>query len=394
MSRSERRWPDARTARRQQPEGGAATALYTRRAATVVVAGGVAALAFFIARPGTTPAITRADGTVVPGSIASLEKVDLGGRDQWLSIRGHSEDSPVLLYLSGGPGQSDMPQTRLLWRDLERNFVVVNWDEPGVGKAYAQIDPTSKITLDRAAAETVALTNYLRKRFDEQKVYLVGESWGTVLGVRVAQRRPDLYHAYIGSGQMVDIRETDRLLYRDMLAYARRTGDDAAADKMRDYGPPPYDDPLANAYVMGYYEELAGEYETPDYAEARYEEDPYGPLGALGREYSLVDKVNHLRSLADYFAVMYPQLQEIDLRRDAKRLQLPVYLVQGRHELEARSALVPAWLEELRAPRKRLYWFEHAGHSTAFEEFKRFGRIMTGTVLPETYPASSQSAGS
>lgn len=283
-----------------------------------------------------------------------------------------------------------MPQTRSMWRDLEQDFVIVNWDEPGVGKSYAEIDPTSEITLERAVSDTVALAEYLRSRFDEQKIYLVGESWGTILGVLTVEQRPDLFHAYIGSGQMVDVAETDRLLYRDMLAFAERTGDEDAAAKMRGYGPPPYDDPFANAYVMGYYDELAGDYEVAQAAQDRYDEDPYGPWGILGSEYTLVEKVDILRSLADYFSLMYPQIQEIDLRRDAARLDVPVYLMQGRHELEARTALVPKWLEVLEAPAKRLYWFEEAGHATALEEFGRFRRIMTETVVPETYAAPAK----
>lgn len=155
---------------------------------------------------------------------------------------------------------------------------------------------------------------------------------------------------------------------------------------MRTYGPPPYADPFANAYVMGYYDQLAGEYTVPQYAEDRSAEDGYGPWGIFGSEYTLVEKVNVLRSLVDFFSVMYPQIQGIDFRRDATRLGVPVYVVQGRHELEARTALVPEWLDRLEAPSKRLYWLENAGHSGAMEEFRRFHEIMANTVLPETYP--------
>ena len=359
--------------------------LYTRRGVSALVALGLVALAVLIARPASTPAIVGPDGEPLPGSIASFEQVEIGGHQTSLLIRGRSVDNPVLLFLSGGPGQTDMPQIRAMWRDLERDFVIVNWDERGVGKSYAELDPTSTLTLDAAVADAIELTNYLRARFDEEKIYLVGESWGTILGVLAVQRQPQLFHAYIGSGQMVDVQETDRRLYRDMLAYADRTGDEGAAEKMRSFGPPPYDDPFANAYVMGYYDKLAGEYSIPEYTEDRYDQDPYGPWGVLGSEYTLVEKVNVLRSLIDYFSVMYPQIQDVDFRRDATRLEVPVYLVQGRHELDGRKALVPQWLRRLDAPSKRLYWFERSGHSAAMEEFRRFHQIMTGTVLPETY---------
>jgi len=350
---------------------------WARRAVTTAAALGVAALAVAIALPASTPA--------VPGGVASLEQIELGGDEQWISVRGASPENPILLYLSGGPGQTDMPQVRAWWRDLEEDFTIVNWDELGVGKSYPALGPGEEITLDRIVADTIELAERMRERFDEEKVYLVGESWGSFLGVLAARERPDLFHAYVGSGQMVDILATDTRLYEDMLAYAERTGDEAAAERMRGYGPPPYDDPFANAYVMTYYEELAGEYDFLPYLEERAEEENPGPWGVYGSEYTLVEKVNVLRGLVDYFTVVYPQAQGIDLREEASRLEVPVYLVQGRHELDARTDLARGWFEGLQAPRKRFEWFENAGHATAFEEFRRFHDLMTETVLAETY---------
>jgi proline iminopeptidase len=251
----------------------ALAALHRRRPGIPAIVGvlAVAALVVAVARPASTPPL--------PGGIANLERIELGGSEQWLQIRGASEELPVLLYLSGGPGQSDMPQVRATWADLEDDFVIVNLDERGVGKAYASIDPTGTLTLEAAVDDVIELTNVLRARFDEDKVYLVGESWGTLLGVLAVQRAPELFHAYVGSGQMVDVAETDRLLYDDMLAYAERTGDEAAAATMRGYGPPPYADVFANAYVMGYYDRLAGDYDVPAYAVDRAERFGYGPFG-------------------------------------------------------------------------------------------------------------------
>ena len=166
-------------------------------------------MVFFIARPGTTPPITDASGNVVPGSITTLEKVDLPGGEQWISIRGYSEENPVLLYLHGGPGQSGMPFTRFLYSDIARDFVVVDWDQRGNGKSMSAIDPASTYTLESIVADTAALSRYLSERFDERKIYLAGTSWGSTLGVLTVQRHPELFHAFIGGGQMVSQRETD-----------------------------------------------------------------------------------------------------------------------------------------------------------------------------------------
>ena len=357
----------------------------SRRIALLVPAAGVVVLALLLARPASVPPVLGPDGEPVAGSIASLERVSIGGVDQWISVRGHDADNPVLLYLSGGPGQTDFPQTRVLLRDLEDDVTVVNWDERGVGKSYAQLD--TELTLGRAVGDAIQLAAYLRVRFDERRIYLLGESWGSLLGVLAVERRPDLFHAYIGSGQMVDLAETDRRLYRDMLSYARRTGDEAAAARMRGYGPPPYEDVFANAYVMSYYDRLAPEYDVLPYVEERYDRDPYGPWGVLGSEYTLVDRVNVLRGLIDYFATLYPQAQSVDLRQDVRRLEVPVYVLGGAHELPARAALVPEWFQTLQAPEKRLIRFPASGHAPAFEEFRRLERLLTETVLPATYDA-------
>ncbi len=344
-------------------------------------------LAVWIALPASTPPILGADGTPLPGSIAELTSVRLGGHDQAIMIRGYSTDKPVLLYLNGGPGMSGLPFTRVVLDDLSRDFVVVDWDQRGAGKSYAALDPTATLTLDQAINDTIELTNYLRQRFDEPKIYVVGESWGSILGILAAQRQPDLFYAFIGSGQMVSLRETDRRFYQDVLDLAARNGDAQLAATMRAYGQPPYADiPYANIFAMGQYEALYQPY-TPSQA---YQElgnaSGIGPYGVLASEYNLIEKFNVLRGLMDTFTVLYPQLQELDFRRDVTRLAVPVYILDGTAELAARRDLTLEWFNALEAPGKQLYPIENAAHSVAFEQFEQFGAIMRETVLPATYP--------
>lgn len=344
------------------------------------------ALAVWIALPARTPPILGADGTPVPGSIAELTTVRLGGHDQTIMIRGYSPDKPVLLYLNGGPGQSGLPFTRVVLADLSRDFVIVDWDQRGAGKSYAALDPTATLTLDQAINDTIKLTNYLRQRFDEPKIYVVGESWGSILGVLAVQRQPELFYALIGSGQMVSVRETDRRFYQDVLDRAARDGNAELAAQMRAYGQPPYADiPYANFVAAGQYDALYQPY-TPSQA---YRDlgngSGIGPYGVLASEYNLIEKVNVLRGLFDMFTVMYPQLQGLDFRRDVPRLAVPVYILDGTAELAARRDLAHEWFNTLEAPTKRMFTLDNAAHSVAFEQFEAFGEIMRETVLPETY---------
>lgn len=364
-----------------------------RQPLLLVLAAAVAALAILNTLPASTPPVVDGAGQPIPGSIAELTTVRLGGREQTILVRGRSADLPVLLYLSGGPGQSDLPYVRVLFEDLTQHFIVVGWDQRGTGKSYAALDPTGELTLAQAVADTIELTTYLRDRFGEEKIYLLGESWGTTLGVLAVQQRPDLYHAWIGSGQMVSQRATDRQLYHDVLALAGRTGDRMLRDQMLAFGEPPYADiPYPNAIVMGAYPRLETPYTPPRAYIERGTAANLGPYGIFASEYSFVEKANVLRGLIDMFTVMYPQLQEIDFRRDVRRLDVPVYILDGAAELPARRDLALAWYEQLDAPIKRLYTFENSGHSVAFEQFEALEQILTETVLVETQLTQSSAA--
>jgi pimeloyl-ACP methyl ester carboxylesterase len=227
-------------------------------------------------------------------------------------------------------------------------------------------------------ADTVELTDYLRNRFNEEKIYLVGNSWGTILGVLAAQRRPDLYHAFVGTGQMVSPSETDRMFYEDTVSWAEQTGNAGLARRLRDQGPPPYADPWRYALMVSYERQWNDYQRNPEY-DAKGEM----PFNVFVNEYSLTEQIHAFNAFLDTAAVLYPQLQQIDFRRSATELRIPVYLVQGRHEARGRAVLATEWFELLQAPSKRMIVFENSGHRPLFEEPERFHRVMTEDVLAQ-----------
>ena len=195
----------------------------------------VAASQFFT----ITPPITDAQGNTIPGSIATLEKVNLNGSEQWISIRGRDADKPVLLFLAGGPGGSQLVTERRALGGLEDHFVVVNWEQPGAGKSFTSVDHAS-LTPERYVTDGIELVNVLRERFGEEKVYVLGDSWGSVLGIWLIQRNPELFHAFIGTGQMVAFLETDLMCYDFALNQAQARGDTQKVEQLKKQGPPPY----------------------------------------------------------------------------------------------------------------------------------------------------------
>ncbi len=158
----------------------------------------VAVLAVVISQwSAKTPPILGADGLSLPGSIASLEQVEINGEKQWITIRGHDTDKPVLLFLAGGPGGTQLAATRKVLGQLEEHFVVVNWDQPGAGKSYRAAD-LKKLTPQQYLDDAHRLTLYLMERFEEEKIYVVGESWGSILGIWMVQQHPEHFHAFVG----------------------------------------------------------------------------------------------------------------------------------------------------------------------------------------------------
>lgn len=339
----------------------------------------IAAMAFFISIPASTAPIVGADGEPLAGSVAELTTVTIGGHDQTMMIRGRSVDNPVLLYLTGGPGGTDIGAIR---RDvtLEQDFTVVAWDQRGAGKSYSALDPIDTFTTDQLVSDTVEVTNYLRERFGEEKIYLVGQSWGSTLGVLAAQQHPELYHAFVGVGQMVSQRETDIMFWEDTLAWAEETGNTGLAATLRDNGPPPYEN------LMHYDPFIASEHDWNVYPE--FDSSNEMPAILFVPEYSWMDRINAFKGFLDTAGTLYPQLQTIDFRQDVTTLDVPFYMVQGEHEARGRAVLAEEWFDMLDAPSKEIFIFEGSGHRAHFDRPGEFAEVM-GHVLETSAPASS-----
>jgi pimeloyl-ACP methyl ester carboxylesterase len=333
-----------------------------------------------------TPPILGADGKSLPNSIASLEKVRIGGVDQWLIIRGQDINKPVLLFLSGGPGASEAARVLRFNQELEKHFVVVIWEQRGCGKSYPSRHPTSDLTVEQYAADIIELSDILRARFDEQKIYLVGHSWGAIIGVRAVQARPDLFHAYVGTAQMVDVRETDQVIYAMVMEHSRQAGDTKFVQTLEEQGEPPY---LGKSPIQPYATLFGREYaiyEASNIKDPEYRRDGDILMLMLKQpEYGWLDRLYYLLGLMNTFNVVYPQLQEMDFRLDAPSLELPVYIVLGRHDMNNPYQIPEEYFNLLQAPTKQLDFFEDSGHGMIWEEADKFHDLMINTVLPETY---------
>jgi hypothetical protein len=338
----------------------------------------IALLAIFASQVfASTPPILDVNGKPMPHSIAVLQKVKLGGSEEWITIRGKDSRSPVLLFLAGGPGGSQLVSERRALAGLEDRFVVVNWEQPGEGKSFDAVD-RSKLTPDRYIIDAHELVLNLRQRFGKEKVYVLGESWGSALGIMVVQRYPELFHAFIGTGQMVAFLENDLICYDFALRLAQERGDTKKVEQLKQQGSPPYygnDVALKSAtYLTETFNYMNA---NPAIANAGF--NTFQDLA--GSEYGLYDKVNFFRGLLDTFGVVYQQLWGVDFRKQAKRLEVPVYFLIGRHDVNAPPKLTEEYFNLLTAPHKELIWFEHSGHSPWMNESAKFIDVMVNKVL-------------
>ena len=352
---------------------------YVRGTVAALTGFALIVLAALAARPATTEPILDSSGDEVAGSIAELTTVEAGGKELGLMIRGTSTDNPVVLFLAGGPGGSERGAMRNHLEALEDTFTVATFDQLGTGTSYPALDPTDTLTLAGQVDDTIAVTNYLRDRFDQDKIYLLGQSWGSTLGVLAAQQAPDRYAALIGTGQMVSQLGTDRIFYEDTLAWADENDNDALADKLRNIGPPPY------GAMLDYETALSYEHEVYPYDHSPNSEGDGGfSENFLVPEYTLTDQVHLLGAFMDTFSVLYPQLQDIDFRETDTTFEVPVFFVQGANEADGRAEPFDDWYPMIEAPIKDVVVLDTSGHRPLFEQPDEFVDYMNNTVLART----------
>jgi pimeloyl-ACP methyl ester carboxylesterase len=310
-----------------------------------------------------------------PNGIESLEFIELGGVPQAIYLRGLDRRRPVLLFVHGGPGVPSMPGAREFGRLLEEYFVVVHWDQRGSGNSCSSEVPDESLRLEQYLADTVELVNLLRDRFDVDKIFLLGHSWGSILGVITAQRHPDLLHAYIGMGQVVDMQRNEEVSLRFVLDRARAEGNKIALEELEPLHPPYADreDLMLQRKWLGHYR---GDYLKGD-AITKMSRDVL-----LSPEYSWPSKFSFYSCAMNSLDQAWSGLKDIDFIRSADSLQVPTFFFTGRYDYNTPFELALEYYESLDAPYKEIIWFENSAHMPNLEEPKRFQEMLIERVLP------------
>jgi proline iminopeptidase len=319
-----------------------------------------------------------------PNGIDSLEAVRIGGIDQWIEVRGQNVNNPILLFVHGGPGIAFIPLAGAFDGPWEKYFTVVQWDQRGAGKTYASnSEEVQRRTMNvpQMEQDTLEVVNYLRHRFKRERIFVLGHSWGSVLGLWLAHEHPELIYAYVGAGQAVNMQQNEAVAYQDALQQARSLHNDQAVKGLE--GIAPYPPPSMDQTKMS----IARDWErdllvlppsTPRFIDTKR------ILSSVvsAPEYSLADDYGWIHGTSFSLEVFVPQVMKIDLSKLGFDFRAPIFFFEGKYDPYCRPSLVWEYSQTIKAPQKEFIWFDNSGHFPFFEEKQKFADELVERILP------------
>jgi pimeloyl-ACP methyl ester carboxylesterase len=323
--------------------------------------------------------VTDSNGSSIPGALAEKRWVDVNGTSQGMFIRSASVSHPVLLFVHGGPAMPAYTLDRIYHSGLERDFTTVWWEQRGAGLSFGNLVPKGSISIKQIIEDTIAMGDYLRSQFNQTKVYLMGHSWGSFIGIQAAAQAPDRFHAYIGMGQVTNQLRSERLAHEHALKAFRALGDRKMVQLLESACPDAI--PLPPAYMA-----------VRDAAMHKLGVGTTRGMNSvitgmflptlLNTEYTLRERINIWRGKWSKPSTdMWNNLLRTDITRLIPKLDLPVYLLEGRHDKTTSYDLSRAYFDALDAPLKGFYTFDQSAHSPVFEEPDKARSILVNDVL-------------
>lgn len=308
------------------------------------------------------------NGDEIHLQVNEKKQVTINKTKQWIYVAGASIDNPVLLWLDGGPGGSELGPVRHYLGELHRHFTIVCWDQRGTGKTRASTRSIIAPNIETYVEDVIALSRQVSKQYGGKKIFLVGHSWGSIIGAMAAHRNPELFAAYVGVGQQVNSAENDRIGWDMVRRGAKEAGEEAVVRHLDKIGRPPYSKGGDYVYLFS----------------RLYRYSPQAPREAAfdstwffnARQHSLVDKIRVGIGLYEGVQRVYPQLADLDFERDLRVFGCPLYIVAGRYDLTCVSSIAERWYEQIAAPIKGFTWFELSGHNACYEEAGNFMDFM------------------
>jgi pimeloyl-ACP methyl ester carboxylesterase len=332
--------------------------------------------------PGRPAPLRDAAGNIIPGGLSERVTVEIGGIPQGMFIQGADPANPVLLFLHGGPGMVEFFMEQEYPTGLAQHFTMVWWEQRGAGMSFSSDIPPETMTLDQMIADTIEVADYLRARFGQDRIILLGHSWGAYLGIQVAAAAPDRFRAYVGMGQIVHQLRSEVMAHDHFLEVYRARGDTAMVRRLEaalvsmEAGTSEawmrLRDRAMHGAGVGHMREMTS-----------VVTGIFLPMWRV-RAYTLPEKINIWRGKLWSRPFFWDDLIRDDLGARLTTFDLPVYVLAGRHDYTTNSELSRAWFDAIEAPLKGFYLFDNSAHSPLFEEPERATQILLNDVLGET----------
>ena len=301
------------------------------------------------------------------GSAAPIDVetyIEIGSIRQWVTIHGDDKANPVLLFIHGGPGGALSPFSQAVFGDWERSFTIAQWDQPGAGRTFGQTGEqiASRLTIDRVVSDGIEVAEEILRRTGKGKLILLGGSWGSVIGMEMASRRPDLFFCYVGASQLISSQAAYQETYATLVSRVSDALEPDELEQLKAIGPPPWE----SFRSFGLMTRIARSYEER-------QTEPDQPLDELwANDYSEEDKATWFEgndfSQVHFFGLnLDGELPNVDLAVTVKKLDVPVFVFQGAEDIRTPANLVQQFLDGLDAPRKELVILEGGGHDLDFQ---------------------------
>lgn len=310
-----------------------------------------------------------------PNSIVESSYVKIGGIDQWITIRGENRNNPILLLIHGGPASAYSVFSPLL-RSWEKYFTVVQWDQRGAGKTFGKNgkDGCGTITFERLAKDGIEVTEYLTAKLGQPKVILIGSSVGSLIGIMMANRRPDLFHAYVGTDQNAP--DCQNLLHEITVNAVRATGNTKGVQLLEKMGTDRSqisrkDVDKRNRILV---KAIRG---VPNMIT-----DLILPSMISSPEHKIQDIMDFFKGMSYSLDQLFAELINFDFKKVGMQFELPVFIIHGDNDIITPTELARLYYNEIEAPHKEFVLIKNAGHLACFARADQFLEELLTRVRP------------
>ena len=312
------------------------------------------------------------------------EKIILNGLKQKIHIKGNNEKNPVLLFLHGGPGVTNRHSVITANDDLLDDFTIVAWDQRGTAGSYFGCN-AKDLTINQMVEDAKVLVEYLCNKFNKEKIFTIGGSWGSLLGTWLLYKYPEHIAAHVGFGQVVNIHKNELISWKFSLDEAIKANDQKSIDTLNRIGPPEmgcykgkdvFDTMMLQRNIMMKYGGYSKNEGKQDYFNAMVK-----PI-LLSGEYSLLDLIGYIKGYKFVLRNMWKEVGTTDFEKTCTKFKAPIYIFDGRLDYNTPSELVEHWFNMIDAPFKELHWFEKSGHNPLSDEPDKFKKLLKDKLLP------------